>query len=322
MMCLFPVRVFLPAALLWFLVGGAWAQPQDPVPEPKDPEESVPDSVVGEWQYDASARLNVAQAAYKNWEEGSGNNSFTLASTLEGQISRRGENWIQAHELRFAIGFLNQEEQEFRKSEDQIHWNSTLRYEGHDFFRLFNPTIAGIFRSQFASGFDYSSNPYEGEVPEDDPRVNPDLEPPFETSAFFSPAFVTESVGLTYEPVSNFTMRLGVASKQTIVWERDFRVLYGVEEDSRTRVEGGAEFASSVDRNLTENIRYRSQVNVFFSINQAERPPDARWENRVSLQVNDWLSTDLEFVALYDQDITREIQLKETVAIGFSFTLI
>jgi hypothetical protein len=320
MISLSPARVLSSVALLCFFVGGVWAQPHDPVPEPRDPEESVPDSVVGEWQYDATARLNVAQAAYKDWEEGSGSDSFTLSSTLDGQISRRGENWIQSHELRFAIGFVNQEEQEFRKSEDQIHWNSSLRYEGDDFFRLFNPTIAGIFRSQFASGFSYSSNPYANEVPEGDPRA--DLQPPVETSAFFAPAFLTESVGLTYEPLSNFTMRIGAASKQTIVWEKRFRVLYGVREDHRTRVEGGAEFASSLDHNLTENIRYRSQVNVFFSLNQTEKPPDARWENRISLEVNDWLSTDLEFVALYDQDITSEIQLKETVSIGLSFTLI
>jgi len=57
-------------------------------------------------------------------------------------------------------------------------------------------------------------------------------------------------------------------------------------------------------------------------MNQPNQPPDARWQNRVSLKVNSWLSTDLQFVALFDQDITRQIQLKETVSIGLSFTLI
>jgi hypothetical protein len=315
-------RVVLCTVLLLVLLGGhrAWAQGSDPVPEPSDPEEAMPDSVVGTWVYNANARLNVSQAAYSNWEEGAGNNSLALATGLGGQAMKRGEHWIQAHELRLAFGLLNQEEQELRKSQDEILWNSSLRYEGDDFFRIFNPTMAVNLRTQFAKGFDYSSNPFEGEVPDGDPRL--DLEPPVETSQFFAPAFITESLGLTYEPISDFTLRFGAASKQTIVTERDFRVLYGVEEGTVARVEAGAEFASSFDRQLTDNIRYRSQLNIFFSFNQAEQPPDARWDNTLSLAVNDWLSTDLQFVALFDQDITDAIQLKETISVGLSFTLL
>lgn len=298
-------------------------QSGDPVPDPPDPGDAVPDSLVGVWQYDATARLNASQAAYKDWEEGAGNGSLSLATSLRGQASRRGENWIQAHGLQLALGIINQENSQgrnLRKSEDQIFWNSSLRYEGNQFFRVFNPTIAAELRTQFAKGFDYSSNPFEGEVPDGDPRLS--RERPVQTSAFFSPAFITESLGLTYEPFTNVTMRLGAASKQTIVLEEDFRVLYGVADANRARVEAGAEFASSIDRNLTENIRYRSQLNVFLSFNQLENPPDARWENTINLKVNDWLSTDLQFVALYDQDITRAIQLKETISIGLSFTLL
>jgi hypothetical protein len=279
----------------------------------------MPDSVNGAWIYNANVRLNVSQAAYRNWEEGAGNNSLALAAGLGSEVMKRGDQWIQAHELRLAFGLLNQEEQELRKSQDEILWNSSLRYEGDDFFRIFNPTIAANLRTQFAKGFDYSANPFEGEV-QDDPRL--DLAPPVETSQFFAPAFITESLGLTYEPISDFTLRFGAASKQTIVTERQFRVLYGVSEDNLARVEAGAEFASSFDRQLTENIRYRSQLDIFLSMNQLERPPDARWDNTLSLAVNDWLSTDLQFVALFDQDITDQIQLKETISVGLSFTLL
>lgn len=317
-----PVR-FLSCALLLVLLSGttgAWGQAGDPVPEPSDPEEAVPDSVVGEWIYNADARLNFSQAAYKDWEEGAGNNSLALAAGLEGETMKRGEHWIQAHELRLAFGLLNQEGRELRKAEDEILWNSSLRYEGDDFFRILNPTMAANLRTQFVKGFDYSSNPFEGEVPEGDPRL--DLEPPVETSRFFAPAFITESLGLTYEPISDFTLRFGAASKQTVVTEREFRVLYGVGEETVARVEGGGEFASSFDRQVTENIRYRSQLNVFFSLNQFQNPPDARWDNTLSLSVNNWLSTNVQFVALFDEDISDVIQLKETISVGLSFTLL
>lgn len=313
-------RALFCSTLFLFCAIGAGAQTHDPVPEPTDPEETVPDSAVGVWHYDASARLNVSQAAYKDWEEGAGHNSLALSAGLGGTMMREGEHWIQAHEMRFGFGLINQEGRELRKAEDQIRWNSSLRYQGDDFFRLFNPTMAVNLRTQFVNGYDYTSNPFEEEVPEGDPRAQ--LEPPVRTSSFLAPAFVTESLGLTYEPISDFTLRLGVASKQTVVQVRDFRVLYSVSDRKVARWEGGAEFASALDKRLAESIHYQSQLNVFFSLNQTEQLPDALWENTISLRVNDWLSTDLVFVALYDQDITKAIQLKETISIGLSFTLL
>lgn len=290
------------------------------VEQPDDPSDAVPDSA-SSWTYDASARLNFSQAAYKDWQEGGGTNSLAFTAGLGGQAARRGDRWIQAHELTLSFGIINQESQELRKSEDQILWNSSLRYEGEDFFRLFNPTIAADLRTQFAKGFDYSGNPFEEELDDPtDPRLQ--RQAPVQNSAFFSPAFLTQSLGLTYEPIQDFTIRFGGAAKQTVVTERDFRVLYGVTDENPVRFEAGAELASAFDRRITENIRYRSQLNVFFSFNQTEEPPDARWNNTINLKVNDWLSTDLQFVALFDEDITDAIQLKETISVGVSFTLL
>ncbi len=319
-MSVFRALLAFSAIVLAFSTGHATlAQQTDNVPEPDDPD--VPDSVKT-WTYDATARLNFSQAAYKDWEEGGGSNSLSISSGLTGGASKRGDNWIQEHNLRLAFGIIDQEGQELRKAEDEIFWNSSLRYEGEGFFRLFNPTIAADLRTQFAKGFDYSEdNPFSGEVSDTtDQRLK--QESPFQTSAFFAPAFLTQSIGLTYEPLESFTIRLGGAVKQTVVREEDFRVLYGVDEDTPVRVEGGAELASSFDRQLTENIRYRSQLSVFYSFNQTEDPPDARWDNSINLKVNDWLSTDLGFVALFDRDISNTLQLKETISVGVSFTLL
>jgi hypothetical protein len=296
--------------------GGAFAQTDV---QPEDPSDAVADTAA--WQYDATVGINASQAAYRNWEEGAGNNSLALSAGVYGKAAREGARWIQLHEAQLDFGVIDQADQELRKSEDLIQLNTSLRYDGNGFFHIFNPTIAGNLRTQFAQGFDYSGNPFESEgLPSDDPRL--DRETPVQTSEFFSPAFLTESIGLTYEPFTNITFRLGAASKQTVVLDREFRVLYGVDADRDARVEGGAEFAASVDRQLAENVRYRSQFNAFYAVNQTENPPDARWQNTITLKVNDWLSTDLEFVALYDDDITKAIQLKETISVGVSFALI
>lgn len=267
------------------------------------------------WTRNLTGKISGSQAAYKDWQEG-GLNSLALSTSLGGRAERRGGRWLQTHELRFTFGFIDQEGEEFRKSEDLLRLQSSFRYKGNGFFRVLNPTIAANLRTQFAKGFDYTGNPFPSGTPQGDEEA------PVQTSEFFAPAFFTESLGLTYEPVEWYSMRLGAASKQTVVLDEDLRILYDVDPDKAARVEAGAEFAAALNRELAENVRYTSNFNAFFSFNQTDDPPDFIWENVLTMKVNNWLSTEFEFVALFDQNTTDAIQLKEVLSVGVSFVLI
>ena len=291
-------------AVTWFTVlgGAAFAQPD--TPSPPDPNESLTsDTADAEWESRLTSRLSVSQAAYKDWQEG-GLSTLAFAVSLDGATEHIEDRWAQAYDMRLAIGYINQEGREIRKSEDRIRLQANLQYNGDDFFRRFSPTIAADLRTQFASGFDYSEDP------------------PVETSAFFAPATLTQSLGLTYDPYESLSLRLGVASKQTIVTEEDFRAFYGVDEDNLTRAEVGGQFSAALDQRLSENIRYQSQLDAFLAVNQLENPPDVVWENVVNMEVNNWITTDLEFVALFDKDTTDAIQLKEVISVGVSLTIL
>ena len=286
---------------------------------PSAPEEKpTSDTADVEWDSELTGKISVSQAAYRNWQEG-GVNSLAFATGLSGGTERERDRWAQAYDLRLALGYINQEGQELRKTEDRIRLQANLQFQGDGFFKQFNPTLAGDLRTQFAIGFDYTENPYDKEAP-DNPRAGNTA--PVQTSAFFAPATITEALGLTYEPYDNLSLRFGVASKQTIVTEPDFRVLYGVNPDKIGRIEAGGQFAANLDQLLSENIRYQSQLDVFFAVNQLENPPDVIWDNTVNMKVNNWLSTDLQFVALFDEDTSSAIQLKEVISVGVSFTLL
>lgn len=267
------------------------------------------------WVRDVTGKLAGSQAAYRNWQEG-GLNSVALTASINGRAEKQGTRWGQTHELRLAFGFIDQEGEEFRKSDDLIRLQSNLRYTGNGFFRIFKPTIAANGRTQFAKGFDFSGNPF----PDDAPQAG--QEAPVQTSEFLAPAFFTESLGLTYEPTAWLSLRLGAASKQTVVLVQDLRVLYDVDIDQATRIEAGSEFAAGFNRELAENVRLTSNFNAFYSLNETGSLPDFIWENVLSMKVNSWLSTELEFVALYDQNTTDAVQLREVLSVGVSFVLI
>ena len=308
------VSVALVTGVL-FAVWGALA----PTPTHAQSTSSAAADSVEQFQYELAGQFSGTQSAFKDWQEG-GLNSLSFTVGVNGTAEQASGRWTQRHDLRLGFGLLTSEADEddepIRKSEDQIRAESDLRYAGDGFFRQFEPTISARLRTQFAKGFDYTDNPF----PEGHPFAG--QEPPVQTSEFFAPAFLTQTLGLTYAPKGWYTVRLSAASKQTIVQDERLGTLYDIDPGEKIRVEGGAELAGTVDREIFDNVRYKSSANVFLSIGQIEEPPDLIWENYIIMKVNSWLTTNLEVTALFDENTTDAIQIKEVLSLGVTVDLI
>lgn len=289
----------LSLVLLLTALALAWAPPacaQD---------SSAPDSLMlGSWRVNLTGALAGSQAAYRNWEEG-GLSALSISSTLNGTATRSTRRWEQEYTMRLAFGLLYQEEQSpsLRKSADLVRLRSRFQYRGQGFFSALNPTLAGELRTQFAKGFNYNADPVTL------------------TSEFFAPAFITQSLGLTYQPAEWFYTRLGVATKETVVLRQRLRSIYGLSPGSAARLELGTESATGIDKEIFDNVQLQSTLSLFTAFDQRTFP-DATWENYIIMQVNSWLSTQLEFVALFDEDTTDAIQIKEVLSVGVSFVLV
>ena len=261
------------------------------------------------WDTDLVVTLSASQASYNNWTEG-GVSTLASTSTLTGQAIRTTRNWTQTFESRLGIGIVKQDTLNVRKAEDILRLTATSKYQGEGFFRSFNPTAAAGIRTQFAPGFNYNSNPFA------DGR-----NPPVKVSDLFSPATFTQSLGLTYGSKWGLRQRLGIAMKETVVLIERFRMLYGVNPTGPVRFQLGVESFTEFDKEVLQNVLLKSSLGLFAAFNQDELP-DMLWENVIVMKVNNWLSADFEFVALFDRDLSDRIQLKEALSIGFSFVII
>ncbi len=264
-------------------------------------EAALPDSAKA-WMTEATGQLSFAQTGFRNWQEG-GVSSLALSTGLNGKASRTADRWTQNHDIRLAFGLIKQDSLEVRKAEDLIQVLSAFEYRGEGFFSRFHPTFAAGLRTQFAEGFDYSQNPEE--------RV----------SAFFAPATLTQSVGLTYKPTEWLTQRVGLGAKETVVTIESLRERYGVDSTETIRFEAGLEAFTEVNKEIFENVLYTSKLSLFASFNQPDKP-DALWENLVTMKVNKWLNVNFEYVAVYDVDIVDKVQMKEVFSLGISFILL
>lgn len=284
-----------------FLCGtlGAWAQ--------EAPSDTL---ALRTWDVGLGAKLSASQAAYENWQEG-GLSTLAFTTSLDGEAQRLSQSWEQNHELRLAYGLVQQDTLDARKAEDLIRLTTALKYLGTGFFRVFNPTVALRVRTQFAPGFNYD------EVPD----VLAPRTLPVKVSDMLSPGTFTQSVGLTYDPTPWFTQRLGIGTKETVVLIERLRPVYGVSPGRPVRLEAGLESMTEFDREIFENVRLKSVLNLFAAFNQPGQP-DMIWENLVTMQVNSWLGVDLEITTLYDDDVSTALQFKEVLSLGITLALI
>ena len=297
-------RKFFSAIGLLFLLSHLW------IPVSSAQEGAAQDTVASPWDPNVVSRLSASQAAYSNWQEG-GLNTVAITASIDGSLERRKvEAWKQSYEMRLVLGAVKQDTLAFRKADDVVRLSASIQNAGKGFFKTFSPTLAAELRTQFAPGLNYDNNPFEG-----------DEEVPVKVSDFFAPAIFTETVGLTYNLDDWFNQRLGIAGKETVVHLQRLRPLYGLDRNDAMRFELGLESHTELDREVFENVQVNSSLSLFAAFNKAN-VPDLLWESSVAMEVNTWLGVNLEFVTLYDRDISRRIQFKEVFSLGFSFAMI
>jgi hypothetical protein len=254
------------------------------------------------WKVNAVVGAGLSQAAFSNWAQG-GENSFayTLSGLVNGTLYGERSRWSNTLSLRYGQAQIGDDDA--KKTDDEIYFESIFVYR---IWSPFHPYAAATLRTQFAPGYDY---------PDNAPRVR--------VSKFFDPAYLTQSVGIIYEPSAVFTSRLGVAMREVITSEfpqyaDDAETLTEIE---KTRFDVGMEWVSTLNYEFLPNMVYLSRLELFAPFNAFDRVV-ARWDNVISGKINTWFSVNLGVQVLNDVNVTPRTQLKQTLTIGLSYQLL
>lgn len=265
------------------------------------------------WRTSLVATLAGNQAAYSNWQEGAVD-ALAATASLEGSFDRVASGVLTTQALRLAYGVIRQDTLDLRKATDLVRYDVSAERASD---RPFRPAAAFGVRTQFAPGYDYS--PEADEYPS--LVVVPGRE--LKVSDALSPLVLTQSVGVAYRPDGPFRARTGLALRETVVGIRRLRPVYGNDLDQPVRTEVGVDAEAVFEGPLLENVRLRSRLSAFQGFGQlGDTAPDALFENTLTLTVNRLLNVTLDAAALYDADVTEDVQLKEVLAVGLSFSLL
>lgn len=275
-------------------------------PEPVVP----PPSGKSVWTRRLRFRLSGSQTASHNWTQG-GVNTLAATGRIEGKAERLSRSLRQTHELALALGGLVQQRQARRKTDDEIRIESSLRHRLRSALGPLQPTASLGMRTQFTGGYAYDKNPFTGST----------ADVPVKISDLFSPAVLTQSVGLTMEPAKGVVQRAGVGGRQVIVLIDRFGALHGLAEGRKLRGEAGFDARTDVDRRIAENVRLKASLGLFADMLRAT-PVDVAFESTLELRVNRWLQTNVRLQSVFDADRSRALQLREAVDVGVTLPLL
>lgn len=264
---------------------------------------SIPDTLEG-WDQSWVASLNGSQAAYNNWSQGgvssisgTGSSVFTLYYK-EGQFS-------YGFRTNLKYGQSNIKGQGVRKTDDLISIRNRFNYAFRE-----DGTLSGYgtinFRTQFDQGFEYATE---------------DGQPDILISNFFAPAYLSEGVGIAYDPSPSFTFEGGLGLKQTFVSDDDLATDYGLDPGENFRSEGGLTTGINFEKEIFEDIVYASSVETFTNFLIPIDETDVFWANELIGQINSIVSASFQFELRYDNDFSSEIQLKQVLSAGVSVNL-
>jgi hypothetical protein len=253
------------------------------------------------WKNNAVASANLTQASFTNWAQG-GANSLAYTVNLLGNATLYGEKSKWSNTLKLLFGQARLSEQGLRKTDDEIYFETLFIYQ---LWQSLNPYAAATVRTQFAPGYQY-----------------PDSSPKRQVSAIFDPAYLTQSVGFIYEPAPVFSTRLGVAAREVVTSKY---TAYADDPKSteieKVRTDGGLESISAFRWEFLENMLFASRLELFAPFTEMDRVI-VRWDNSISAKVNEYISVGINVQLVNDVNVTPLTQVKQSLGIGVSYTLL
>ena len=252
------------------------------------------------WKFDWVGGLNGTQASYSNWSQGGVNTISVTASTLfnlRHRKNRFGYNLI----TNFKYGQARIEDEGTRKTDDKIAVANKFSYLFRD--DRFNIFGNMNFTTQFDKGFDYGKDPKQL------------------LSRFMAPAYLSQVFGIGFRPADYFSAEAGLAMKETIVRDTELSERYGLEPGEKFRFEPGYSIILDLEKKIVSNVRLVSTLETFTNLKEDMRKTDVNFSNEIIGKINDYLNTSFQFVLVYDEDFSNEVQLKQVLSVGLSYNI-
>ncbi len=272
------------------------------------------------WEMDADMSLTLSQSAFSDNWVGTELSNITWLASGNASAQKQLKDWLHnRNTMKLAFGQTHLQKTDDagdkyweapEKSTDKIDIESIMRFTLQTWV---DPFLAARMESQF---LDLSQEEHDN-------------------TRFVNPMLFTETAGIMRTFIDSEQMllnsRLGAALRQNV--NRDqITDLITMDKETNTTVDGGLEFVSELKKQINAPLQstFRSKLQVYQALfNSKEddlltddwKSPDMVWENTLSTKLFGLVSANLLFELRYDKEQIHEMQWKQMLGLGLSYTL-
>lgn len=205
-----------------------------------------------------------------------------------------------------------------RKTNDKLELHSVAGYQikegsrwSYSFFLDFN--------TQFAKGYNYIDADPEAGTPLT--RV--------EHTNFMSPGYLKFGPGILYKNEEILKVNFAPATARFIFVDKKFTNYpgyqdgdyFGVDFNKTSRFEFGASLDASSELQILDNVALKQKLSLFSNYLEKPGNVDIDYELRLDMKINEFLSANFIFQAIYDDNAIGAFQIREGIGVGFSYNL-
>jgi len=286
-------------------------------------EETDTDSIVNGWKRSGNISLLFNQAAFNHEWTGGGTSNYSGNLSLSYDFNYRQDNISWDNRLLADYGISkNKDDKYSRKTNDRLELNSILGSqikESNWYYSLFLN-----FKTQFAPGYVF------------DKDLNPEDEGyRTETTHFLSPAAIQFGPGILWKRNDNLFVNISPATARLIIVDKEFtrvdetipgaleayneKKYYGVDANKSTRFEFGASISGYAKFEVMNNITAENILALYTNYLEDPQNIDIDYTFNLVMKVNDYISTNFTFQAIYDDNAARGFQIREALGVGVTY---
>ncbi|MEX2350112.1 MAG: DUF3078 domain-containing protein [Flavobacteriaceae bacterium] len=207
-----------------------------------------------------------------------------------------------------------------RKTNDRLELNSIASYQIQE--SLWSYSFFANFRTQFAKGYEF------------DDSTNPITRT--ETTRFMSPGYLQIGPGMLWKKNDNLHVNIAPATSRFIFVNSKFTDVgndpmaieafnqnpyFGVEANETMRFEFGASVSAFAKFEIMENVSMENTLNLYSNYLEEPQNVDIDYTMNLAMKVNDFLSANLVFQAIYDDNASKGFQIREVFGLGINFKI-
>jgi hypothetical protein len=248
------------------------------------------------WTKGGNFSLTFNQSAFNNDWTGGGVSNLMVNGLINYDFNLKKGNLVWDNKIILDYGAVkNDGDEKFTKSNDRLEFNSLVGKKAKGFWYY---TFYFNFKSQIDSGFDKDTG--------------------VKTSHFFSPAYFQVGPGMLWKKSDNLHVNISPIAAKYIIVHDEFAGAYGTDAGETSALELGASLKGYYKVELMKNVSIENLLGLYSNYLDKPQNVDIDYTMNLVMKVNKYISTNLVFQAIYDDNTVQAFQIREAFGIGLN----